>query len=117
MPREAWTTGRIHARLNALPAPDGLATAHERVREWIRNVEVPPHLAQLAEETLAGLDGGDRFCHSDFHPGNILLEPNGPPRRHRLGLLRRRPGRVGCRPLRGAAVGSASPSTRVPPCE
>ena len=24
-----------------------------------------------------GLDGGDRFCHSDFHPGNILLEPNG----------------------------------------
>ena len=77
MPREAWTTGRIHARLNALPAPDGLATAHERVREWIGNVEVPPHLAQLAEETLAGLDGGDRFCHSDFHPGNILLEPNG----------------------------------------
>lgn len=77
MPREAWTTGRIHARLNGLPAPEGIATVHERVREWIGNVEAPPPLAALAEETLAGLPGGDRFCHSDFHPGNILLEPGG----------------------------------------
>lgn len=77
MTREAWETGKIHAQLNALPAPEGLWTAHERVREWIGNVEVPPHLAALAEETLEGLEGGDRFCHSDFHPGNVLLEPNG----------------------------------------
>ena len=75
--REAWETGKIHARVNALPAPGGLATVHERAREWIGNVEVPPHLVALAEETLEGLDGGDRFCHSDFHPGNILLEPGG----------------------------------------
>ena len=77
MPREAWVTGRIHARLNVLPAPDGLATVHERAREWIGNVEVPPHLAAIAEETLVGLGGGDRLCHSDFHPGNLLLEPGG----------------------------------------
>ena len=77
MPREAWMTGRIHARLNALPAPDGLWTAHDRVREWIANVEVPSHLTAVAEETLAELEGGDRFCHSDFHAGNVLLEPNG----------------------------------------
>ena len=75
--REAWETGKIHARVNALPAPGGLATVHERAREWIGNVEVPPHLVALAEETLEGLEGGDRFCHSDFHPGNILLEPGG----------------------------------------
>ena len=77
MTREAWETGKIHAKLNALPAPEGIATVHERVREWIGNVEVPPHLAALAEETLEGLEGGDRFCHSDFHPGNILLERGG----------------------------------------
>jgi len=77
MTREAWETGKIHAKLNALPAPEGIATAHERAREWIGNTEVPPHLAALAEETLEGLEGGDRFCHSDFHPGNLLLEPNG----------------------------------------
>ena len=77
MTREAWETGKIHAQLNALAAPDGLATVHERVREWIGNVEVPPHLTAIAEETLADLEGGDRFCHSDFHPGNILLEPGG----------------------------------------
>lgn len=77
MPREAWATGQIHARLNAIPAPAGIATVHERVREWIGGVEVPPALASLAEETLSGLEGGDRFCHSDFHPGNLLLEPNG----------------------------------------
>ena len=77
MTREAWETGKIHAKLNALPAPEGIATVHERAREWIGNVEVPPHLAALAEETLEGLEGGDRFCHSDFHPGNLLLEPGG----------------------------------------
>ena len=77
MTRESWETGKIHAKLNALPAPEGIATVHERAREWIGNVEVPPHLAALAEETLEGLEGGDRFCHSDFHPGNILLEPGG----------------------------------------
>ena len=77
MTRESWETGKIHAKLNALPAPEGIATVHERVREWIGNVEVPPHLAALAEETLEGLEGGDRFCHSDFHPGNILLERGG----------------------------------------
>ncbi len=77
MTRESWETGKIHAKLNALPAPEGIATVHERVREWIGNVEVPPHLAALAEETLEGLEGGDRFCHSDFHPGNLLLEPGG----------------------------------------
>ena len=77
MTREAWETGKIHAQLNALPAPEGIATVHDRAREWIGNVEVPPHLIALAEETLAGLEGGDRFCHSDFHPGNILLEPGG----------------------------------------
>ena len=77
MTRESWETGKIHAKLNALPAPEGIATVHERAREWIGNVEVPPHLASLAEETLEGLEGGDRFCHSDFHPGNLLLEPGG----------------------------------------
>ncbi len=77
MTREAWETGKIHAKLNALPAPEGIATVHERAREWIGNVEVPPHLAELAEETLEGLEGGDRFCHSDFHPGNLLLEAGG----------------------------------------
>ena len=43
----------------------------------IANVEVPSHLTAVAEETLAELEGGDRFCHSDFHAGNVLLEPNG----------------------------------------
>ena len=75
--REAWETGKIHARLNALPAPSGVATVHERAREWVGNVEIPPHLAALARETLKGLEGGDRFCHGDFHAGNVLLERGG----------------------------------------
>ena len=77
MPREAWATGRMHARLHAIAAPSELDTVHERAREWIASVDTPPRLAALAEETLAGLSGGDRLCHSDFHPGNILLEPGG----------------------------------------
>ena len=67
----------MHARLHAIAAPAELDTVHERAREWIGSVEMPPRLAALAEETLAGLEGGDRLCHGDFHPGNILLEPGG----------------------------------------
>ena len=77
MPREAWATGRLHARLHAIPAPDGLAPLHDRVRERLAQLETPPRLRPAVERALEELPAGDRLCHGDFHPGNILRERGG----------------------------------------
>ena len=77
MPREAWATGRLHARLHAIPAPDGLEPLHDRVRERLAQMETPPRLRPAVERALAELPAGDRLCHGDFHPGNILRERGG----------------------------------------
>ena len=77
MPREAWETGRLHARLHAIPAPDGLEPLHDRVRERLAQMETPPRLRPAVERALAELPAGDRLCHGDFHPGNILRERGG----------------------------------------
>ena len=75
--REAWATGRLHARLHSIAAPAGLQPLHARVEERIAGVEAPPRLAAIAAESLAALPGGDQLCHGDFHPGNILVERSG----------------------------------------
>ncbi len=74
---EGFATGRLHAQLHRIAAPAGLETVAQRAQEWITSVDTPPHLAALASETLEGLEGGDRLCHSDFHPGNVLVEGGG----------------------------------------
>lgn len=77
MPREAWATGRLHARLHAIPAPDGLEPLHDRVRERLAQMETPPRLRPAIKRALEELPAGDRLCHGDFHPGNILRERGG----------------------------------------
>lgn len=77
MPREAWETGRLHARLHAIPAPDGLEPLHDRVSERLAQMETPPRLRPAIERALEELPAGDRLCHGDFHPGNILRERDG----------------------------------------
>lgn len=77
MPREAWETGRLHARLHAIPAPAGLEPLRDRVRERLAQMETPPRLRPVVERALAELPAGDRLCHGDFHPGNILRERGG----------------------------------------
>jgi aminoglycoside phosphotransferase (APT) family kinase protein len=39
---------------------------------------VPAELAAEARSALAALPDGDRLCHGDFHPGNVLLTAAGP---------------------------------------
>ena len=75
--REGLATGRLHARMHAIPGPPRLAIVHERVAAWVGRAELPPHLAAIARELLAKLPGGERLCHGDYHLGNLLLEPGG----------------------------------------
>jgi aminoglycoside phosphotransferase (APT) family kinase protein len=72
----ARRTGRLHAELHRVPGPAALPALRERVAEIIELSDAVP--AELREEALRALEQlpeGDRLCHGDFHPGNVIGEP------------------------------------------
>ena len=79
--RRPWATfrvaricGEVQARLHEVRAPSAIPPAKETLKQWIESSrQLPQHLAEFALETLDGLPDGDRLCHGDFHPGNILM--------------------------------------------
>ena len=66
-------SGRIHAVLHEVRAPESLIPLRERLRGRIEQAgPLPADLARFALELLDGLPDGDRICHGDLHPGNIM---------------------------------------------
>jgi aminoglycoside phosphotransferase (APT) family kinase protein len=86
MGRRPWTVSRAarivgtaQARMHEVVAPSGLWSLREYARFKIgAATELPGELAEFALATLDALPDGDRLCHGDFHPGNILLGRPGP---------------------------------------
>lgn len=71
--------GRAHAALHAIAGPPELRPAKEALREAIETSDrVPATVRTRALAALDGLPQGDRLCHGDFHPGNIMLTSGGP---------------------------------------
>lgn len=64
--------GRLHARLHAVGAPPELAPTRQRIAEMLRAPLVPDEARAEAEQRLASLPDGDRLCHGDLHPGNVI---------------------------------------------
>jgi aminoglycoside phosphotransferase (APT) family kinase protein len=79
VPHAARIVGATQARMHEVVAPPELPRLHENVRFKIgAATELPHEIADFALATLDGLADGDRLCHGDFHPGNVLLGRAGP---------------------------------------
>ena len=83
--RKPWTLFRsgaqlaeLHAAMHACPA-EGLPRQRESLR---RAISRAPRLAETARaqalQALEALPNGDRLCHGDYHPENILMAASGP---------------------------------------
>lgn len=73
------TTGRLQAQLAMLPAPPGLGPLRPAVEAAITRATMPAVLREFALALLERLPDGDRLCHLDFHPGNLLRTGTGDP--------------------------------------
>jgi aminoglycoside phosphotransferase (APT) family kinase protein len=77
--RIARRLGHLHARIHEVTAPRQLPDPAQVARERIESeARLPEHLADFALRTLSELPRGERLCHGDFHPANVLVGPDGP---------------------------------------
>ena len=74
----AYRTAELHADLHGIVAPTDLPEQRRRLQRKIEQARaLPEELRQRALAALDKLPAGDRICHGDFHPGNILLTGRG----------------------------------------
>ena len=67
----------LQARMHDCHAP-GLTSRREDLARRIARAGVVARVKGDALATLERLPDGDRLCHCDFHPDNVLMTPQGP---------------------------------------
>jgi aminoglycoside phosphotransferase (APT) family kinase protein len=71
--------GEVHARLHSVTASHRLPSLKAVLASRIGSrPEIPPALSRFATDAVNDLSDGDRICHFDYHPANVLMSPNGP---------------------------------------
>jgi aminoglycoside phosphotransferase (APT) family kinase protein len=73
----ARTLGRVHASLHGACFPDEIPALRDQLRLQLRSQLVPDEIRERALGILDSLPDGDRLCHCDFHPGNVLRDGRG----------------------------------------
>jgi aminoglycoside phosphotransferase (APT) family kinase protein len=71
------TLGRLHARLHQVTAPEALPPLREELRWRLESELVPTDVRESALALLEQLPDGDRLCHGDLHPANLLPRRDG----------------------------------------
>jgi aminoglycoside phosphotransferase (APT) family kinase protein len=62
-----------HLDVHRVPAPADLADLRQVLAGRIRDASLTPRLREFSLRVLDGLPSGDRLCHGDYHPGNVLV--------------------------------------------
>jgi aminoglycoside phosphotransferase (APT) family kinase protein len=77
--RFGWLMAELHAAMHAIQAPSDLPDQRDRLKGAIERAQtLPDDLRRKTLGILETLPDGDRLCHGDFHPDNILMTPRGP---------------------------------------
>lgn len=69
----AGTLAEAHRAVHRAAAPAGLPNLRPGLAARIQDAGLPARLRTFAIRVLDGLPDGDRLCHGDYHPGNVLL--------------------------------------------
>ena len=78
LPRYARSLAELQAEIHSKSIP-GLPGYKARLQHDIRTTEhVSEDLREKFLTELETLPEGDKVCHGDFHPGNVILTGNGP---------------------------------------
>lgn len=62
-----------HIAVNQVHAPTGIPDLRQVLAARIDEADLPTPLTDFALRILDGLPDGDRLCHGDYHPGNVLI--------------------------------------------
>lgn len=69
----AGALATAHRAVHQVLAPADLPDLRQALAIRIHDAVLPAHLRDFALRVLDGLPDGDRLCHGDYHPGNVLL--------------------------------------------
>jgi uncharacterized protein (TIGR02172 family) len=74
----ARRTAELHAEMHASTVQTNIPSQRQKLVSKIRHAEaLPAYLRSKALAALETMPDGDRLCHGDFHPGNILTTRQG----------------------------------------
>ena len=70
--------GNLHAQIHAYELKPDVPSLYKQLRNKMRHARVlPAHLQSTLLSLLEELPQGNRICHGDFHPGNVMLTTKG----------------------------------------
>jgi streptomycin 6-kinase len=69
----ARTLAEAHVHVNLVQAPADLPDLNRTLALRIESATMPAELRDFALQVLHKLPAGDRLCHGDLHPGNVLV--------------------------------------------